>query len=384
MGQAAVRVIGSGVAMGSPSMFPGCAVTPSGIVIAYSTVPDGWPGGTVGVRRTADGGRSWEAAQIVARPAPGEDAALGAIGLTRLRDGRLLLPYNTVTWQKGRGIEGCLLALRLVESTDDGARWSEPIKVAIDFDRPAVYGDMLELASGELLWPVWGEYRSGERWRSALLASRDGGRNWTVKSTIAFDPEARMTGKYVENGDTGQTDHGVADFSRHDDPDFRPHNATDGFNETSVVQLGDGRLLAVLRQQGVDGDQELALFVAYSADEGASWTAYARIGFSGMSPVVVRTADGRLLLGSRRFVADASVEPGVEIRVGAADARQWSAPVTLVDPHGTKLTGEYQCGYPAFAAEPGGTWLAFFYSCQPDGARYLAWNRLEIAAAASP
>ena len=103
MSQPAVRVIGSGVAVGSPSMFPAAVATPSGIVIAYSTVPDGWPGGTIGVRRSTDGAASWNEARIVAMAAPGEDAALGALGLSRLRSGRLLLPYNAVTWQPSCG-----------------------------------------------------------------------------------------------------------------------------------------------------------------------------------------------------------------------------------------------------------------------------------------
>lgn len=378
MNQPAIRVIGSGVAMDSPSMFPAAAMTPSGIVLAYSTVPDGWPGGTIGIRRSVDGAAQWDEARIVARAAPGEDAALGALGLTRLRDGRLLLPYNAVTWQPGKGVEDCLLGLRLLKSTDDGASWSAPSAVTIDFDRPAVYGEMIELGDGELLWPVWGEWRQGERWRSALLSSRNGGRNWTVKSTIAFDPNARMSGQYVETGDTGASDSDTADFSRHDDPDFRPHNATDGFNETSVVQLADGRLLAVLRQQGVDSDQTLALFAAFSDDNGASWSTYQRMGFGGMSPAVARMKNGQLLLGSRRFVADDKVEPAVEVRVGTADGTRWSDPVPLQDAFGTKLTGEYQCGYPSFVEEAAGTWLAFFYSCKPDGTRYVAWNRLEI------
>ena len=377
MTEPAIRVVGSGVAVESPSMFPACVATPSGIVVAYSTVPDGWPGGTIGVRRSANG--TWEDAAIVAWPGPGEDAALGALGLSRLKSGRLLLPYNAVTWQPGKGVEDCLLGLRLLTSDDDGRTWSAPTAVSIDFDRPAVYGEMIELASGELLWPVWGEHRKGERWRSALLSSRDGGRSWTLKSTIAFDPHARMTGRYVEAGDTGASDTGTADFSRNDDPDFRPHNATDGFNETSVAQLADGRLLAVLRQQGVRGDQELSLFKATSTDDGASWSAYERIGFSGMSPALARLPDGRLLLGTRRFVAHDGIEPGVEIRIGTPDGAYWSTPVKLDDPHGTRLTAEYQCGYPAFAREPGGTWLAFFYSYQPNVGRFVAWNRLELA-----
>jgi hypothetical protein len=298
-----------------------------------------------------------------------------------LRNGRLLLPYNAVTWQPGRGVEDCLLGLRLLTSDDDGATWSAPTAVEVDFDRPAVYGEMIDLADGELLWPVWGEYRKGERWRSALLSSRDGGRQWILKSTIGFDPDARMSGQYVEQGDTGASQSGTADFSRNDDPDFRPHNNTDGFNETSVAQLADGRLLAVLRQQGVDGDQELALFTAISADEGASWSQYERIGFTGMSPALTRLGDGRLLLGTRRFVAHEGIEPAVEVRVGTGDGTGWSAPVQLADPHGTRLTAEYQCGYPAFVEEDGRTWLAFFYSYQPEVGRFVAWNRLEIASA---
>lgn len=380
MTKPAVRVVASGVAIASPSMFPACVVTPSGIVVAYSTVPDGWPGGTIGVRRSADGCRNWSESEIVARPASGEDAALGALGLSRLRGGRLLLPYNAVTWQPGKGIEDCALRLRLLTSDDDGRSWSAPVAVEIDFDRPAVYGEMIELIDGELLWPVWGEHRKGERWRSALLSSRDGGHSWRLKSTIAFDPTARMTGQYVEAGDTGASATGTADSSRNDDPDFRPHNATDGFNETSIAQLADGRLLAVLRQQGVDGDQDLSLFTSVSIDDGATWSAYTRIGFSGMSPALTRLGDGRLLLGTRRFVSHAGIEPGVEVRIGSADGTGWSEPVKLDDPHGTRLTAEYQCGYPAFAPAADGTCLAFFYSYQPDVGRFVAWNRLELAA----
>ena len=150
MNEPAVRIIGSGVAVDSPAMFPACVATPGGVVVAYSTVPDGWPGGTIGIRCSADGAGTWGEAEIVARPGPGEDAALGALGLSRLRSGRLLLPYNVVTWQPGKGIEDCLLGLRLLTSDDDGLSWSPPFAVSIDFDRPAVYGEMIELGSGEL------------------------------------------------------------------------------------------------------------------------------------------------------------------------------------------------------------------------------------------
>ncbi len=382
MTEPSIRIVGAGVAVESPSMFPAAVRTPSGIVVAWSTVPDGWPGGTVGVRRTPDSAASWDEPVVVASPAPGEDAALGALGLSRLANGRLLLPYNAVTWQPGKGVSDCALALRLLESDDDGRSWSAPRAIAIDFDRPAVYGEMLELPGGELLWPVWGEHRKGKRWRSALLSSTDGGRNWRLKSTIAFDPDARLHGNYVDAGNTGASATGAVDSSHNDDPDFRPHNATDGFNETTIARLADGRLLAVLRQQGVDGDQQLSLFKALSSDGGATWSPYEHLGVTGMSPALLRLADGRLLLGSRRFVAHDGIEPAVEVRIGTPDGENWSDPLKLDDPHGTRLTAEYQCGYPSFVTEEDGTILAFFYSWRPGVGRFVAWNRLAIASSA--
>lgn len=372
-----LSVIDAGVAVDTPAMFPAAARTATAVVVSYSTVPDGWPGGEVGVRRSLDGGTTWEPPKIVARPGEGEDAALGALGLTALRSGTLLLPYNTVTWTPGRGVEGCRLGLRLLRSTDDGTTWTAPQTIEVDFFGPAVYGELLELDDGELLWPVWGQRIEGETWTSAILSSLDGGGTWRIKGTIAFDATARLVGAYVDGGNTGATD-GAIDLSEIDDPDFRPHDTTDGFSETSVARLADGRLLAVLRQQGVEGDQTLLLFTSVSEDRGETWTPYESLGFSGTSPALFRTSGG-LLLGTRRFVPETGgVAPAVELRAGTPDGTRWSEPVPLTDPFGTVLTAEYQCGYPTIVPESDETVLVYFYSYLPAGGRYIAWNRVRI------
>jgi hypothetical protein len=244
----------------------------------------------------------------------------------------------------------------------------------VAFDWPAVYGEILEFDDGELLWPVWGCQVAGEKWRSSVLSSRDQGRSWAVKSTIAFDPTAHLTGEYVETGNSVQAD----DPSEITDPTFRPHDSTDGFTETSIVELADGRLLAVLRQQGVDGDQTLLFFRSYSSDRGESWTAYESLGFPGMSPAVIRLVDDRLLLAYRRSAPDDSSEvPGVEVRVGDAGGAEWGDPVLLDDPNGTVLTAEYQCGYPAIVPD-GDDLRIFFYSFEPERGRFIAWNRISV------
>jgi hypothetical protein len=368
-----VRVAAWGVVTDAPAMFPAAVRTPSAIVVAYSTVPDGWPGGEVHVTRSLDGGATWTAGRAVAVPGGGDDAVLGAIGLARLSDGTLLLPVNTVRWTAGEGTAGRRVRLRLIRSVDDGASWDEGRAVDAGFFWPAVYGQILEFDDAELLWPVWGRLHAEQRWRSSVLTSRDGGRSWALKGTIAYDPGARLRGDYVDSGNGAR----AGDTADTADPAFRPHDPTDGFSETSVCVLADGRLLAVIRQQGVDGDDALHFYRSFSGDRGSTWTPAERLGFSGMSPALARLADGCLLLVSRRSAPEGSdVEPAVEARVGDASGEVWSEPVPLADPNGTRLEAEYQCGYPAILTE-GAAVRVFFYSFAPDQGRFVAWNTLE-------
>lgn len=367
-----VQLVDTGVVTDAPAMFPAAVRTPSALVVAFSTVPDGWPGGEVHVTRSLDGGATWSSRTPVAVPRGDEEAVLGAVGMTRLADGTILLPVNTVRWTPGEGTAGRRIALRLVRSLDDGATWDAGDDVTIDFHWPAVYGEILEFEDGELLWPIWGRQRPEERWRSAVLTSRDAGRSWSIAGTIAFDPDASLVGEYVESGNSERAD----DAEDTSDPSFRPHDPTDGFSETTVCRLDDGRLIAILRQQGVGGDSTLRFHRAYSSDRGRSWTTSEELGFSGMSPALARLEDGGLLLVSRRRAPEGSgIEPAVEARLGDARGEEWGEPVALRDPHGERLVAEYQCGYPALVPDGDG-FRVFFYSYRSGSGRYVAWNSL--------
>lgn len=360
-----------------PAMFPGLTWAGDHLLATYSTVPDGWPGGTVGVVRSSDGGRTWSAPNTVAEPADGQDAVLNAVGITTLRDGSILLPYNGVRWTSGQGVGGRVVSLHLLRSADGGLTWTGGEPIELGFYGPCGYGRLLEMPDGLLLWPAWGQRTPDERWRSALLESADGGRSWVVGATIGYDPHARMAGPYVTPEVSGLGIEGTPDPSRTTHPDFRPHSPIDGFAETTVADVGTAGLLAVLRQQGVGGDETMQLFWSLSADHGATWSQPQRIGFSGMSPLLHRAADDTLLLASRRFApSGGSTRPGVEFRVSRDDGDSWSAPSPLRDPHGYRPTAEYQCGYPAMANLPDGSVLTAFYSYAPGQGRFVAWNTL--------
>lgn len=374
-----LEITDAGVVVDAVSaMFPGITWSGGSLLASFSTVPDGWPGGTVGLVRSSDQGRTWSPPEIVATPGDGLDAVLNAVAITTLRDGTVLLPYNGVRWSRGQGVAGRVISLHLLRSTDGGQTWSGGDPIDVDFYGPAVYGELVELSDGRLLWPVWGQRTAEQRWRSALLESSDAGATWTVGATIAYDPRARLTGPYATPEVGGVSVDGDPDLAATADPAFRPHSPIDGFSETTVLPLDDdNHLLAVLRQQGVDGDSTVQLYTATSTDAGRTWGAYERIGFSGMSPLLHRMDDGTLLLATRRFAPDGGVgTPGVEVRRSDSGGRSWSAPLPLVDPHGYHYTSEYQCGYPAMVNLPGGDVLVVFYSYSPARRRFVAWNRL--------
>lgn len=363
----------------TPAMFPGVTTTGRGLLASYATTPDGLPGGRIGVVESWDGGRTWQAPRIVVEPDDPDQAAITQVALRRLADGDLLMPFSRVRIRGGYGARQA--TLHVARSGDDGQSWHVGGALDIDFLEPLTYGAVVETAAGTVLLPFWGRQAVGERWRAAVLRSTDGGRTWDPQpSTIGYDPTARLASDYADSAHNTVDADGTPTFEHVADPDFRPHAAVDGFSETSVVVLGDGTLLAVLRQQGVDGSDQLWLYRSVSIDDGLTWSTPERLGLTGMSPALHRTADGRLLLGYRRSAPDGSgLRPGTVVASSGDAGRTWRDEADLVDPKGYAWVGEYQTGYPDLVDLPGGAVLVVFYSADPalpHGPRYLAANRL--------
>lgn len=375
-----VTIVGSGVVVESTqAMFPGLVRVGHVLVASFSTVADGWPGGQIAVTRSIDNGASWSAPRVVADPDGGSDSVVGALGLTALRNGVVLLPFNGVRWTPGAGTAGRIFTLHLLRSTDSGDTWSGGEAIDVPFYSPAVYGKLLELPDGRLLWPVYGQQKPGERWRSVIIESVDGGQSWEILSQIAFDPHARLDGPYAHPAFNGERDDGNPDVQQTVDPRFRPHCSVDGFNETTVVDAGSGRLLAVLRQQGVGGDSSLQFFHTASSDDGQTWDPVKPLEISGTSPLLHYGPYGRMLFAYRRFAPDTGqTAPGVDVRVWSEIGSAWGNPVTLTDPYGYSHETEFQCGYPAMANLPDAEVMVAFYSYRPGHGRFVAWNRLSV------
>lgn len=362
----------------TPAMFPGVTPTSDGLLVSFSTVPDGMPGGQIGVVRSRDGGRTWGEPTIVVEPEDAEEAALTQVAIRRLQDGTLLMPFCRIRIRGGYAARRA--TLHMARSEDDGETWELSSALDLDFVEPLTYGAVVETHPGRVLVPIWGRQHEGERWRASVAVSEDNGRSWQRDPvTIAYDPEARLRSAYAQPRANALDENGEPQHHMISDPDFRPHADVDGFSETSIARLSDGTLVAILRQQGVGGDEDLWLYRSESGDDGASWSAPERLHLTGTSPALHVLSDDTLLLGHRVYAPeDGDARPGTSVAHSHDRGRTWVDHVELLDPKGYRWTSEYQTGYPDFAELEDGTVVAVFYSLDPalGNQRYLAANLL--------
>lgn len=164
-------------------------------------------------------------------------------------------------------------------SIDGGDTWGAAIPVANPLtDFIILYGRLRQTAGGRLLTTVYGQ-NLGERNRSTLFYSDDDGDTWDLLSTIAYDNILQ-------------------------------------YNETCIVSTGGDNWLAVIRADD-DSFANPAINARYatSADNGATWSALADIGFSLHSPELVYGGTDLFLFyrnfGSTRTSYRKSVDNGV-------------------------------------------------------------------------
>lgn len=155
-----------------------------------------------------------------------------------------------------------------------------------------------------------------------------------------------------------------------------------GFNEATLVELPDGPILAVLRQQGVGPDVR-QLFQCLSSDGGHSWSAPLPMALWGTSPSLHLTESGLILLGyrSHRGNPQGLATPGVGMSLSEDFGATWIEHRLLEDPDGYQYQHEFEAGYPAFLDLDRHRTLVVFYSFDPTlrSPRYLASNLLDLA-----
>lgn len=245
--------------------------------------------------RSADGGISWSAPEVVL---PWTDTVGNwDCGFCELADGTWIVNF-TLTGYFKRGIrpEGVSwsahptseawgdwtwayktqgwLGTAVIKSKDRGRTWSAPIPVNV---RPMKHGGCRlgcwQLPNGSILMGLYGrihgyeEEGEGETTRSALMRSDDGGDNWEYYSTLAYDPAS------------------IIDYE-----------------EPAVLRLKDGRLVCFLRTHVNPSSDAKNMVMVVSDDDGFSWSPPKWTNIWGYPAELIPLIDGRYLMiyGYRR------------------------------------------------------------------------------------
>jgi hypothetical protein len=273
--------------------------------------------GRLDVVFSADEGKTWtKPVVVVDSPADDRNPAFG-----QAKDGTLIVAYFRTARYDASGRYNPKLDKPVntwvTRSTDGGKTWSEsaPFDVT-DIGWGSPYGRILTLRDGALLMAVYGGpvRRPGEPVpdsnNSYVYRSADQGKTWTRLATPG----------------PGR------------------------FNETALLQLSSGRLLAAMRSRGEGG-----VWLTDSGDGGKTWGEPRRL-----TPASVHPADLLLLPDERILLATGyRVGPfGVRGLVGTKDGMfDWGKHFTLVNdaPNG-------DCGYPSSVLLRDGRVLTVYYA----------------------
>jgi sialidase-1 len=292
--------------------------------------------GRVDLLRSADGGKTWSGPTVLV-DGPTDDRNPG---LGQLADGSIIAAFTIITWEYATGGEPKKTGQRcegvhIMRSADNGKTWSTPVRsegIAALYTREAgdgmsgsPYGKIVQLADGTALMAVYFGFPGERGQESWLFRSTDNGATW---------------------GD--------------------PTRLGEHFNETGIIALRDGRVLAAMR---AEVGRHLALIE--SSDGGRTWSEPVQITADHEHPAdLIELADGRLLLtyGQR------NTPRGVEAILSADGGRTWD-PKTRV-----KLAEETKYGdngYPSSVQLGDGSIVTMYYQVDhPEGALVGAKTKL--------
>lgn len=310
-------------------LFPVLALTAGGVTVAALRGGAGHIGreGRMETVRSLDGGLSWTPPNLIADSE--DDDRNPAFGVST--QGTLVLLYHR---QHNYDADGNYLGrvevadrrpvvIMASRSLDGGLTWEEPYPLSIDaLPSGSPYGKIVSLADGTLLASIyncqaWADERSGQSFDSSyLVRSHDDGLTWGEPSLIAHHK-----------------------------------------NETALIALPGGDLLAILRDDGVQG-----LHSAHSQDGGFTWSDPVQITQARQHPAdLVLLSNGDILLtyGNR------NPPYRIEGRISRDRGRSWLDCLLTFSGHLYGYTAEEarrtDLGYPSGVVRGNGQGITMYY-----------------------
>ena len=334
---------------------PGIIVTGNGVLLAYCEARQGggdWGRIDLWMRRSTDGGRTWEQPRKTAEP-PADARKNEVAAAQRLgKPGEITM--NNPVAIADRNAPGLVHLLYCVEyarcfymrSADDGKTWSRPVEITAAFEtfRPRYDwkviatgpGHGIQLRNGRLLVPVWlSTGAGGHAHRPSCVStiySDDSGKTWSTGEIVVSDPT----------------------------PLKNP-------SETAVVELAADAGGGVMLNLRHEGPQRFRA-VATSKDGAASWSA-PRIDEQLPEPVCMGTlarlterpafAKNRLLFANPHNETDRQ-RRNLTVKLSFDEGGTWPVRRTIE---------EGASGYCDLAVGPGGTIYCFYERGVVEGTR---------------
>jgi len=288
--------------------------------------------------------------------------------LVRLDGGRLLMTFSL-----DEGEDRLESSVVLIESGDDGAKWSEPRVVYEVPGWTCINMGGLVRFSDEMVRLIIGRVKidralGGDEPFSDLytgfMDSRDGGRTWTEPGeevklfplwTEVYgqsNPHPLADGRFLmaamgtmgrdEQWHSGVSIVDPADGYSFKQPVIIANDPARNYSDTDVVRLHDGRLLAVVREHVVKRS-----VYSHSDDDGRTWTPIRYTGFMGANIKLQRLRSGAVICVYRD--EDPS-RRGVSVSVTEDGGETWRFVGQLYRAHADpRHAPSFLCGYPDMA-----------------------------------
>ena len=269
-----------------------CQCKNGDLLVAYNTYTDLSPGERIAFVRSADGGKTWGKPEAGFESVFQDGGVETGSSLTRLANGRLLLPYADGFYLRPETSGDRRVLLFCPTSDDNGKTWQNTKAISFEGLEAFAFGKVVQLPDGTLLLPLWGSYDKYGEIASGVLKSKDSGNHWSE-----WRPIARRNG-----------------------------------SETPIVLLPDNRLIALLRQY--TDDKERPFHVSYSSDGGDTWTTPVKVNLQGEAPAPHLTTKGLLLAGYR------TLQSRCHVSSSSDGGLTWKFELGLEGPDGRPI-GEY-------------------------------------------